>query len=235
MMDSIINSTFVWNLNEIVIKPMLGMFMYGEMATPMNGPMWFVVTLLFVKIGFNVMRNHLLVISIAAIICVILLNKYHFLGSDFIGRICFSLPFYILGYKAKPQLQNVMNLPAAIRFLIAIMAILLLVPMALWNTRGGIFSFHFGKSILMYYITCLVGTIVTVLLVSFLNNARVLIVRFISNGTLVILGTHFLILRYLIGDIFIGNAWITAAIVLFLCMPLTFLFNNYLPTLVGKK
>ena len=39
-------------LYELIVKPILGIILFGSSAHPMNGPCWFLVTLFFIKQWF---------------------------------------------------------------------------------------------------------------------------------------------------------------------------------------
>lgn len=164
----------------------------------------------------------------------VLFDRVHFTGSDFMGRICFSFPFYCTGYLLKDHVAHLVEMKATTRLFMLIGAIMVLIPIALWNTRGGILSYHFGKTIFAYYSTGFIGTFAVLCLVSFFKHLSYHIVTFISNGTLVILGTHIMIISY-VDFVRTENAYFTAAICLLLTLPFIYLFNKYTPQLVGKK
>lgn len=222
-------------VHELVIKPMLGIVLFGNSAHPMNGPCWFLVTLFFIKVIMTMLTEHrtMWYMIIGMALMAVIFDKIRFTGSDFMGRICFSFPFYCTGYLIKDYVLRFVEMKAIMRLLLLMVALTVLIAVSLYNTRGGILSYHFGKSIFLYYLTGFVGAFSVICLFSFLRKISLGIVTFISNGTLVILGIHIMLLSY-VSIVRTGNAFLTAGICLLLTLPFIYLFNNYTPKMVGK-
>ena len=235
--------------NDLMVKPLLGLFIYDRtIATPMCLVTWFLITLFFAKFLCNfLLRYPTSVVIVFLVIDVIILstiNEGNFRLLYFPQREGVAFPFFIVGYYCKKHgwFNSLSNLSQKHVYNIGLFIVLLVlfISLALYNERVGIHSFHFGKSIFLFYPIAFLGVLVIYLfsrcLGSFVFNRFILT---ISSGTIVILGFHRLFLRGF-GTLFDKfsipvEGFILSFVILLFCYPTILLCNRYIPFWIESK
>ncbi len=131
-----------------------------------------------------------------------------------------DMPFSIKEYITKPYLRIILTIMAFISLCIS-----------LYNGGPTWLNFEFGQSFLLFICTSILGSLVSFVFLSLIYKNTFSVVTYLSNNTLTILGIH-LLLFPLIPHI---NHFIGALIVLVLCIPIIWIFNRFIPTLIGNK
>ena len=139
-------------VHELVTKPVLGIVLFGSSAHPMNGPCWFLVTLFFIKVIMTLLteRRSMWYVIIGTALMAVIFDKIRFTGSDFMGRICFSFPFYCTGYLIKDYVLRFVEMKAIMRLLLLMVALTVLIAVSLYNTRGGIWK---NRGMLLHHLS----------------------------------------------------------------------------------
>lgn len=231
----VINNTDVsFSVKEYVTKPILGIILLNpSIARPMCMPMWFCIALFFIKILLlpcNKTKMYIITLVGCLAISVILLN-YKFSGSNFIGRIFLGSVFYIIGFLLKGNIDKLLYTKSWLRSLLTALFLSVLCMIALYNGRPSWLNFEFGRFIMLFLLTSILGAFATFFISSLIYRNTFSVITYLSNNTLTILGVH-LLLFPLLPPI---NHFIDALIVLVLCLPIIWIFNRFIPTLIGNK
>lgn len=231
----VINNTDIsFSVEEYITKPILGIILLNpSIARPMCMPMWFCIALFFVKIILlpcNKAKMYISTLICSLVISVIFLNC-KFAGSNFIGRIFLGSFFYIIGFLFKRYIDKLLHTKIWLTVLFITVAFILLCLIALYNGRPSWLNFEFGRFIVLFLFTSILGAYVIFSISSLIYRNTFSVITYLSNNTLTILGVH-LLLFPLLPSI---NNFIGALIVLILCLPIIWVFNRFIPTLIGNK
>jgi fucose 4-O-acetylase-like acetyltransferase len=189
-------------LIELFFYPMAGIInAFGLDKTEWTvvfGASWFLITLFYIKIVHAVIRRiikekliiYLLCNVPMVILLVILKNK----GIGTILRITnvfMAFPFFSLGYYIKEMkpfanhLRKIEN-DNFLKVMLAIMIFLTIGFMSWYNGYGAINPVNYGKNILVYYVTALLGIALIIILSTYYKQNNE-IIKILSNGTLFIM------------------------------------------------
>lgn len=223
--------------DDYVGKYMLGLIFYDRPnVTPPCGVIWFLQALFVSKILLDIMTRHgLKVILTACVVCGIATWLWYDLGIDnkrdlfIMQRTCASFPFVALGYIAKEKrlMQRMTNIRWLPWTLLALYAV-----GVFYNGRVGIATWRFGHNVAVYYAIALAGCYSFFLFVNKIKFGGGNLLITISNGTIVILCLHRLMIMFAV-HAHIGP-YIGSFIILAVCYPLILFFNKYLPWFTGK-
>lgn len=229
------NFDIPFSIKEYITKPILGIVLLNpSIAHPMCMPMWFCVTLFFVKmilLPCNKTKMYIIILVGSLIISIILLSC-KFAGSNFIGRIFLGSVFYILAFLLKKNIDKLLQRRIGIKKLFFVASLSLLCISALYNGRPTWLNFEFGQSIILFLCTSILGAFATFIMSSLTYRSELSVITYLSNNTLTILGVHLSLFPLLPPSV---NNFLGALIVLILCLPLIWIFNRFVPTLIGNK
>lgn len=230
-----INATDIsFSVKEYISKPILGIILLNpSIAHPMCMPMWFCIALFFIKmilLPCNKTKMYITALTGSLIISVILLNC-KFAGSNFIGRIFLGSVFYIIGFLLKGNIEKLLHTKIWLKVLFIAVSLILLSIIALYNGRPSWLNFEFGHFFMLFLFTSILGAFATWGISSLIYKKPFPVITYLSNNTLTILGVH-LLLFPLLPPI---NHFIDALIILILCLPIIWIFNRFIPTLIGNK
>lgn len=192
-------------IKELIFKPLLGMLLgvgYNtEFSTMMNIPLWFLVSLFFVKLLHKIFLllaknglNIYMILNILIVIIILILKHFSLDLFFSIDSALLAFPFFTFGFYIHRKnikfingiLQN--NANKASVFLMAVVALIFTIILSNINGNIDINMFNYGKNILLFYITALFGIIMTIGLSTFYNNS--FLIRKIASGTILILAFH---------------------------------------------
>ena len=216
-----------------------------------SGPLWFLVALFNMRVIFAVLcklfkNDYLLAIAATALG----IGLYFSLSKNILpfgssGTNIFSirctamgLPFYAFGY----LMRGIDFTSIKYRSLIVVTLVVLYVVSALYNGDCGIDELNHGKSIVLYYMNAVVGSIAVILSFSLIRLSEN--VHNVGRNTLLVLGLHTfpmvvckVIVTFVLGQSYLSN-WYVYLPVSILCivavLPLRKFFNKYLPFVLGK-
>lgn len=147
----------------------------------------------------------------------------------FLQRTCASFPFIAFGYMCKEQqwLQRLFTIKN-----LSYILFVLYVAGVIYNGRVGICSWRFGHNVLFFYFIALTGCIGFFLSVNRIKTGWNNLLINTSNGTIVILCFHRLMIPFLTH--FHVNAFTGSLVICALCYPFILFFNRYMPWFIGK-
>lgn len=226
-----------FTVEENLIKPLLGIIRYDRPnVAPPCGVIWFLQVLFICQVLLDYLtRRGLKNILCVCLICVIATWIWYYIGIDdrcylfFLQRTCASFPFVAIGYVVKEKLfmQKFSN----INWLPWLLLIIYLLGV-LYNGRVGIYSWSFGYDVVLFYFIAITACFSFFLFINKIKIGGGKILITISNGTIVILCLHRLmipILQKLHIDAFIGSI-----LILIICYPLILLFQKHFPWFIGS-
>lgn len=229
------------SIYDLVFKPFYGLFVYdGNYATPMCGVIWFLVVLFMcffilditIKI-YNI--KGLLVLSLFCIIVVVVFNYFNyrdFMYGFYLQRAIVSFPFVAIGYIFHQKNIFVASFPKKSFSFKGILFFVFYSFLVFINGRVGIYSCTFGKSVVLYYVTSIVGSLALFYLMTIIKHSNSLIIK-VSSGTIVILCIHQVMIKIFV-HIYNNPYFITLAIMV-ICYPIILFFDKYVPWLVGRR
>lgn len=241
----------IHSVKQIFLSAFIGIFLMDDTVKSFaflpNGPLWFLVALIIIKIIFSFLYFiakyvgrkcevlfWILVIGWAIISFVELRQVYYFsIDSAMMG-----LPFYIMGFLLK-QTSIIQSYVKYSWWGMAISFIYLIiggVKNGYADMDGGIY----GKSLIAFYLNAIIGICFLISISMLCSKYPIKLVQFIGENTLVVLAFHGLIILCLKGlGMFILHVSIppivNLLIVLIICIPLALFFSKYLPIAIGRR
>lgn len=233
---------FLWNntfsVKECIIKPLMGLFIYDRaVATPMCGVIWFLVVLFFCFLLLDCTMHFMKRrgIIILALIFIVITSFFAILGyKDFqygyyLQRTMISFPFVALGFLCREY--NLLRM-GKYSFVIACCFTMIYLFLTLYNGHVGIHSYTFGKSVVVYWVEAIIGSLALFHWAGLMKKTPVWIVK-ISSGTIVILCLHITLIGLLLH--IWANPYFITAVIMVLSYPLIAVFNDYLPWFMGHS
>lgn len=209
------------------------------------GAMWFVFCLFFIKLVYQVFCKHprLHLALVGFCVCAAIGVPYLYSGFDSIHSLqAFLLcyPFFFLGtIERKYQFLNALRQGKQWRFGVVMGLLVVVYGMSCYyNDSPWVYRGMYGNHYLLFWMSSLSGIVLLSGLCSLLRTIRIGIVRLISDGTIVILALHGLVLSCiqnrvfypLLGDgAYLSNVWISVCVslgMLILFTPPYILFNS---------
>lgn len=206
--------------------------------------MWFIYVLFFIKIldlfleknrkKLNLSRKPLIaLLAIFVIIIQVFPNLY--LPRP-LNWIIISFPFYFCGRLLKSYDWILVKTGKAVKLIIGI--VLLTVPYIGMKYNGfvDLYSWILGNSIFAYYIVGILSSIGLFFLFSSNIYVENKVIRTLSDGTILIVAFHKLILYFLLeyNTYLLARISISALVVLLFYSPI-YLSSKYFPLLIGKN
>lgn len=220
----------------------MGILSGGDLvAVAYSGPLWFVYSLAMIQVlASKIKARYIPVVIISGVVIMYFGNIFPFrIDSTLVGFI-----FFYFGYYFKSQLFSIKNLKGINLLLTGGIALTLLCLSALGtidyssNQVLSINAVSFGRRPFLFLVSGIAGSIlifcVSQLLVPLYNR----FIRIVSNGTIIILGFHQLIMHFFIGYIKTYNLVFVvffSLTVFFICYGLILYANKHFPILLGYR
>lgn len=228
-----------FSYEECIVKPLLGLFFYDrDIATPMCGVIWFLVVLFlcFLLLDCSMRFMKCRGIIILTLMCVVI--TFQFAASDYkdfqygyyLQRMIISFPFVAFGFLCHEY--NLLGMKEKYNLAIAWGLTIIYVFLALYNGHVGIHSYTFGKSVVVYWLESIIGSLALFHWAGLIRKVPAWIIK-ISSGTIVILCLHITLIGLLVHVW--ANPYFITAVIMFVTYPLITVFNNYLPCFVGRS
>lgn len=152
--------------------------------------------------------------------------------------------FFALGYKMKDLLKSIESLPV-MRKVVGLLACILLCAVAAYfnldfsNRQGlSINACYFGKYPPLFLLSGTAGAC-GILFLSALFRHQSRFITQISNGTIVILGFHWIVFTEILSRIYVADTVIGAIVIsmidFIICYGLILLSQKYFPVLLGNR
>lgn len=243
-MYSLIHNNLSISINSSIIKPFLGFVFHDfNIGIPLCGVFWFVITIFILRILLQLLYKKKYINMFFLTICFICSfywnshPEYTYLF--IIQRAIISYPFFYLGYFLKKHVYYYKHIDKN-KFYYCIISLCILIAFVISHGTFDLYSCQLGIFPL-YYIIGVIGFIFIYTLSSIIAEKynTPIIIKNISNGTLVILGLHAIILfslnKLCSYQEFILKGEIFSLITITLIYPImTFILKKY-PTLIGKS
>ena len=246
-----LNGEFIWSIVGILT----GFHSIGD--APGNKNLWFVFTLILIKIGFqlyqNAKKNSLILIAIISIIATFLYNKYPLDISWSLINTLPAIPFFVLGNMLssyhKSFFDNIHNkLKTTSKLTVLSLSIGLLICTYLLSTLNNtawMYKAQYGNNIILFYILGIIGSFSIYLLSTIFDNRPSKICRIVAVGSIIILTFHRELnhpLQKLIDTLAIVKSplldfttLLASIIVLISFVPIILFVQRYLPIFIGKR
>ena len=233
------------NLHAII--PDLLSLVDGEFGSVYAPPSWFLITLFCVMIlsyfisKLNVYWQALIVGL--SVVLTYFAEKYEIpLNLDTIPP---GLAFFTIGYMLKGRLKDL----AINRWLLLLLSVMVFVPHAAVSLYNGDVAINHvvGKTTWLFWIVAIMGVAALYLFANVVKNAHThskQFVRFVSNGTILILCLHETLINYTIDFFLVNHSFhiplvlrelILATAVLIVCVPFIYLIRRYVPIMMGNR
>lgn len=213
------------------------------------GSMWFVYTLIVIKLLFfacNENKRNMITLSSIGIIGALLFN--HIIGKGFswaVTNAMLSFTFYVLGYMSTPLLKKEKHLNKRVTILGFFTLTYILYVLSNINNVAYMYLGWYGNYILLFYLCALIGIAMMYMMSLWLSQIKSKWVLTIASGNIIILGFHeqlLILLEYFTptNNIY-GEGTITAIklifsfIILILFIPVIRLVKCYCPILMGHR
>lgn len=264
--QSILDPTFLSSFFETLGKALLGMILgiKGETsyAINLNTPLWFLPALFFCKIITQPLlkttknKNYKILFAIVVSILLIYLIKYF--GIDnlyfYIDNAIMAIPFYLFGcYLKNFDLAKIDRKSTDLIVTIALLfsSIILSKISQSPSERIDMHGCSYGHNIVLFYVVGIINSFFGVFLAKYLSHWNFRLLSYWGQNTLIILGIHFAMIKYLkMGEayvltnifhlesfnilaMYIGNTSISI-IIMFLCIPFIYIIQRYFPFMLGK-
>lgn len=236
---------------NIAIKPLNGVLL-GQADTQfscsVNGVTWFLAALLIMKIILNLCNKSKQSIPLMLMICLLSVSLYisdqyySFTHILLLKGLIKCFPFYILGYLFQHSCMMSNN-----NTLQYFPVVLIMFSISFLTFYAYLEANIFAIKITAWYITCITSIIAILFFCKLLDKIHHNIITTFSNGTIVIMGLHWLFIgtiNYIIQRLsesteYFGYEWQTALLLSFLIdiiiYPIILLFHYKMPWMLGKK
>lgn len=225
----ILNGTF-----EVTKIPQICLgFLIGDQKV--LGACWFIYTLFIIKAILQITPTskhlHIIISFIFSIICIWLAKNENYLQNA-IANVFLSYPFFIIGLALKKYKES-LNKGFGKKNEIAMFLFFILITGICTYFNGNVWVYlnDYGKSFILYIIGGFCGTAIIYMLCKWLDNVRLSAVSTISNGSIVILGLHYMFIRYT--KIAPSLDLVSALVLLLLFVPIIKLCERYCPIILG--
>lgn len=213
-----------------------------------GGPIWYIYVLFFIRLLFDKMRHR----NAHTIVCILFLITNYFLCSFNINypfsilNIFLSYPFFTIGYnirnhhfKTFEKSRIFLTKHPIINFCFIIISGFITYYISYYfNGIAYMYNHAFGNNLLLFYISALFGSICIFALCQYVSSFRVNMIEILSNGTVLIVGLHIILINY--SNYIIDLTSILQSILLALVYTLLFYYpiiitSKLCPWVLGKK
>lgn len=213
------------------------------------GTMWFVYTLIILKIilQFTPERRSLQFVLLVLFLAISIFINHTNLSlmdielsktSNAYINTCLAMSFFIIGYWLKTRKESISSKHnIGIEVVALMLCVLLLYPCEKINGPVWMYINDYGNSILLFLLGGLMGTAIVFIISKWLDKYKISYVVDISKGTIVILGFHGLILKWVIRMISPQVSLLDllySLLVVLLFIPIIRLTERHFPLIIGK-
>lgn len=239
------------SMKQIFFSAFIGTFLMDDTVKSFaflpNGPLWFLVALIIIKIIFSILHfatryigdRYKVLFWILIIACSIIsfmkLRQVYYFSID---SAMMGLPFYIIGFLLK---QTSIVQSYVKNFLLGgVISFIYLIVFGIKNGYVDMDGGIYGSSIISFYLNAVIGICFLISISILCSKYPIKFIQFIGENTLVVLAFHGLIILCLKGfGMFIFHMnippLIDLIIVLLVSIPLASFFNKYFPVVIGRR
>ena len=212
-----------------------------------GGPIWYIYVLFFIRLLFDRIKskNTRIILCLLFIIINYFLDLFNINYPFSILNILLAYPFFVIGYNIRnyhsiafEKVRLYLVLHPIINFLIILISYFVTYYISCYNDIAYMYIHSFGNNLLLFYIAGLSGSIWLFSLCQYVSSFRVKIIETLSNGTILIVGFHIILINY--SNYIINLSSILQSILLALVYTLIFYYpiiitSRYFPYILGKK
>lgn len=242
--------------NELTIKKAIKMIIGIGSGFDMKGAytlpcaaLWFCYVLFFIKIlkifSKELMKNRYMwwieiLLLLLGVLMMFIGNRLWFrIDSLLVGYLFFSIGFHFKEVWLKIKLMNNKTLCIGIFLSLVVLAVSAFFNLDLTNRQGlSINACYFGPYPPLFLLSGISGSCLILMLSRLFKNENKFILT-LSNGTIIVLGFHWLVYIYLFKFLFDTDNSIVATLIsvlnLLVCYLLILLSDRYFPALLGNR
>lgn len=237
------SSSFSWK--QSVLAPLLGVLIganQGKMSVcAITRPTWFIYILFILRIScffIPYKKTVLFFVIFSCISITLILNNLELPNLAFLN--CFSVaPLFILGIFCRKKIYIIEKYTKKInRLLCIIITFSLLILLSQYNGYVQCYAHNYGNNIILFYINAVLGIYTLFLITTYLNNLSLKWNKTISQGTILILGFHYLFIIFF-NEIYktnnLGITMLYALFIIIIFIPIIQFIHNYFPWIIGKN
>ena len=262
ILDPTFSNSLLDNLRNALMGILFGIKGIYPSATNLNIPIWFLAALFFCKILAQPIlrakkhKNIIIPLTVVVSILMTYLLSYQKISTLplYFNHAIMAIPFYIFGtYLKKINLDRINKRGIELLITVVLFFITIFLSKVSQSPSEQIhpYNFSFGHNILLFYIVGIISSFFGIFLARFLSHWNFRLLSYWGQNTLIILGVHYVMIKYLkmgesiiLGNVFnltsfnvyamyIGNISISI-IIMFLCIPIIYIINKYFPFILGK-
>ena len=248
--NDLLTSNIVLNSIQAILLGSQGLNVHGTGC----GPLWFVYTLIILKAITLLVRNRkfLYILSALGLMGAVLLNHYGFekdwaITNTLLALPCFAFGLFLSSYKDKVVgfMETYRGLNFGCQSLLILTFFIITYAISEFNGSVRMFQCNYGNSPFLFLLGTLSGSIAVGLSSMSLDKVRLRSISIISNGNIIILAFHLLVLGYIcaaIMKVVPNTSWafdlisLLASIFVVLCfIPVIILLGKSIPIALGRK
>lgn len=256
LIQKFIHSNDILTFKEVVVRPILGLFLGEWYNTPfsimINTPLWFLLCLFICKVLFKyslwVSKNYhwcLFFINILAIVLVFIMHQFNIDLYFSIDSAIMALPFYSFGYFFK--FIDINKFSIWLNILLSFVCLIIVGILSDWNGRVDIADFTYGNNILVFYIAGIAGSLGVIYFALLFENKQNALLLYLGQNTLIIFALHGIV-NPIVRNFYtvhilkksgvcpfdFGDGVIVGLIVLILSSVPIFFIHRYCPFILGQ-
>ena len=202
---------------------------------------WFIYTLILIKIVFHYTKKSIIqyiIIFLCVASCIFITKRNLELRNSF-ANLLISYPFFYVGYRIKPYIPFLTKMYDKLFLNVGIGIICLLILLYVGTVNGDVWMYitRYGNNYILFWIGAFSGSIMIFSISIIMGKKRHLIIETLSNGLIVILGFHQLILffyKYIHSESFMVECFFSL-LVLLTFFPIIILCKKHFPILLGYR
>lgn len=209
-------------------------FIWGDQS--ILGTLWFVYSLIIIKVIFQYCNGYIFVlVNVICVICCVLLNQNGISNNNAVEDVCVSLPFFSIGYLFKILEKDYMFVYDKLILVLTIaIGIGIIVVIGHLNGLPWMYKNQYGNDFGLFFIGGISGTILIFCISNLLDKITSKHLINLSNGTLVILAIHPLIIlgyEFFFGAVFSLMGYVIAIFILLAFIPILWFCRRFIPLL----
>lgn len=212
-----------------------------------GGPIWYIYILFFIRLLFDRVKDR----RIHIILCLSFLIINYFLNLFSIDypfsilNLFLAYPFFVIGYNIRNYHSTVFErvrfflvIHPIINFFIMILSCLVTYYISCFNGIAYMYDHAFGNNLLLFCSAAISGSIWLFSLCQYFTSFKINIIETLSNGTILIVGFHIILINY--SNHVIDLSSVPQSMLLALIYTLIFYYPiiitlKYCPCILGKK
>lgn len=204
-----------------------------------NGAYWFIYTLILIKCFFQYIPNKKIIIVIIFFLTAsaVFLNLFNIHKNNAILNVTVSIQPFAFGYYLRQYKEYLNKYQVSPVSFIILFAFSILIIIYCGETNGNVWLYQngYGKSIILYLIGVIGGTIFLFIVSKLLGGKGYRFISILSTGNILTLGCHQIFVSVIQMNINTNNylSYALAFLVLLLFIPLITICKSYFPFIIG--